>query len=104
MPHGDPLTPEDVRGCTHVVAQMGVEPFVNAAYGTSAFRDVRPSNGKLAVVRNDYVNSIDASGGIVTSLRSLDHDSSLSTANGYDNVTGVGTPNGASFLAALSAR
>ena len=30
MPHGDPLTPEDVRACTHVVAQMGVEPFVNA--------------------------------------------------------------------------
>src|SRR3954451_2418530 len=30
MPHGGPLTPEDVRACTHVVAQMGVEPVVNA--------------------------------------------------------------------------
>jgi len=79
-------------------------PALYAAYRTSAFRDVRPSNGKLAVVRNDYANSIDASGGVATSLRSLDHDSSLSTASGYDNVTGVGTPNGASFLAALSGR
>jgi hypothetical protein len=77
-------------------------PALYAGYGTSAFRDVRPSNGKLAVVRNDYAISVDASRGVVTSLRSLDHDSSLGTAPGYDNVTGVGTPNGASFLAALS--
>ena len=79
-------------------------PALYAGYGTSAFRDVRPSNGKLAVVRNDYANSVDASAGIVTSLRSLDHDSSLATAAGYDNVTGIGTPNGGSFLAGLSSR
>ena len=77
-------------------------PALYAASGTSAFRDVKPSNGKLAVVRNDYANSVDASAGVLTSLRSLDHDSSLATASGYDNVTGVGTPNGAAFLAALS--
>jgi subtilase family serine protease len=77
-------------------------PALYAAFGSSAFRDVTPSNGQLAVVRNDYANSVDDSAGVVTSLRSLDHDSSLSTAAGYDNVTGVGTPNGAAFLAALS--
>jgi hypothetical protein len=55
-------------------------------------------------VRNDYVNSVDASAGITTSLRSLDHDSSLATAAGYDNVTGVGTPNGQSFLDSLKAK
>jgi subtilase family serine protease len=67
----------------------------------SAFRDVKPSTGKLAVVRNDYANGVDASGGTATSLRSLDHDSSLATAAGYDNVTGNGTPNGSTFLSAL---
>jgi len=77
-------------------------PALYANYGTSAFRDVTPSNGKLAVVRNDYNNGVDGSAGITTTLRSLDHDSSLATATGYDNVTGVGTPNGASFLAALA--
>jgi subtilase family serine protease len=78
-------------------------PALYRAYGTSAFPDVTPSDGKQAVVRNDYANSVDASGGVVTTLRSLDHDSSLSTATGYDNVTGVGTPNGDSFLSALAA-
>jgi subtilase family serine protease len=69
--------------------------------GSHAFRDVKPSDGKDAVVRNDYANGVDASGGIVTSLRSLDHDSSLATAPGYDDVTGNGTPNGTSFLTGL---
>jgi subtilase family serine protease len=81
--------------------------FSNQAFydlsGSSAFRDIAPSSGQLAVVRNDYVNSVDSSKGVTTTLRSLDHDSSLATASGYDNVTGVGTPDGASFLGALSA-
>jgi subtilase family serine protease len=79
-----------------------VNPALYLRNGSSAFRDVQPSNGQLAVVRNDFVNGIDASAGVATSLRSLDHDSSLTTANGYDNVTGLGTPNGASFLSSLS--
>ena len=37
-------------------------------------------------------------------LRSFNFDSRLTihTVSGYDNVTGVGTPNGAAFLSALS--
>ncbi|HYZ30003.1 MAG TPA: S53 family peptidase [Thermoleophilaceae bacterium] len=72
--------------------------------GTSAFHDIVPSTGQLAVVRNDYKNGVDDSGGVTTSLRTLDHDSSLATAPGYDNVTGLGTPNGAAFLAGLAVR
>jgi subtilase family serine protease len=72
--------------------------------GSSAFRDIVPAKGALAVVRNDYENGTDPSGGVTTSLRTLDHDSSLATAPGYDNVTGIGTPNGEAFLAGLSAR
>jgi hypothetical protein len=75
---------------------------VPALAGSPAYHDITPSNGQLAVVRNDYLNSVDASAGTTTSLRSLDHDSSLATATGYDNVTGVGTPNGAGFLSGLS--
>jgi subtilase family serine protease len=79
-------------------------PALYGMAGSAAFHDITPSNGKLAVVRNDYNNSLDASAGVSTSLRALDHDSSLATAPGYDNVTGVGTPNGAPFLRGLSKR
>ena len=79
-------------------------PALYGLAGTSAFHDIVPSTGQLAVVRNDYDNRVDGSGGVTTSLRTLDHDSSLATAPGYDNVTGLGTPNGAAFLAALAAQ
>ena len=54
-------------------------------------------------MRNDYVNSVDASGGITTKLRTFDQTESLHTTPGYDDVTGVGSPNGQRFLAALAA-
>jgi subtilase family serine protease len=79
-------------------------PALYRVAGSAAFHDIVPSTGQLAVVRNDYANKVDASGGVTTSLRTLDHDSSLATAPGYDNVTGLGTPNGAAFLAGLAAR
>jgi len=54
----------------------------------------------LGVVRVDYVNSHDDADGLVTSLRSLGRDSSLSAVVGYDDVTGVGTP-AAGYLASF---
>lgn len=48
------------------------------------------------------VNGHDASDGLVTSLRSLGRDSSLSAVVGYDDVTGVGTP-AAGYLASFGA-
>ena len=39
----------------------------------------------------------------VTSLRTFDQTESLATTPGYDDVTGVGSPNGQRFLAALAA-
>ncbi|MFG3283731.1 protease pro-enzyme activation domain-containing protein [Streptomyces sp. NPDC048111] len=46
----------------------------------------------LAVARVDFANSVDASGGLLTSVRSLGKDASLKATRGYDDVTGVGTP------------
>jgi hypothetical protein len=46
----------------------------------------------VAVVRNDFVNSVDASGGITTSLRTMNQTLSLDTTPGWDDVTGVGRP------------
>lgn len=71
-------------------------PGIYQRYGTSAYHDVTDhplgAGRQLAVVRNDFANSTDASEGILTSLRSLGEDSSLSAVVGYDDVTGVGSP------------
>jgi subtilase family serine protease len=78
-------------------------PLIYAHAGSAAYHDVTSSSG-LGVVRVDYVNGVDASNGYSYTLRSLGFDSKLTihTAPGYDDVTGVGTPNGAAFLSALS--
>jgi subtilase family serine protease len=78
-------------------------PLIYAHAGSAAFHDVTASSG-VGAVRADYINGVDASNGYKYSLRSLGFDSKLTihTGPGYDDVTGVGTPNGAAFLAALS--
>ncbi|GAB3568226.1 S53 family peptidase [Amycolatopsis endophytica] len=64
---------------------------------TPAVRDVRHVDG--AVTRVDYANSVDASEGLITSVRELDWQSlSIHTTRGYDDVTGLGVPNGLAFL------
>jgi subtilase family serine protease len=65
---------------------------------TLAISDVLPQTA--AVARVDFANSTDASDGLITSVRMFnDPDQTIHTAKGYDNVTGVGTPNGLLFLA-----
>ncbi len=72
-----------------------------------AFYDVVPA-GKQALVRNDYLDGVDASEGTLTSVRTLDYEGretycsgtgncthqsvALNTANGFDSMTGLGTP------------
>jgi subtilase family serine protease len=65
---------------------------------TPAIKDVQPATG--GVVRVDYVNGTDASDCLTRSVRMFnDQDQTIHTTKGYDNVTGVGTPNGVLFLA-----
>jgi len=71
-------------------------PGIYDRYGTAAFHDVTDhplgAGQGIANVRVDFVNATDASGGLVTSLRTFGVDSSLSAVSGYDDVTGVGSP------------
>lgn len=80
----------------HGIAIGFANPLIYNKYGTSVFHDVTDhplGQGQgLAVVRVDYANSVDASGGLITSLRTLGVDASLHATVGYDDVTGVGTP------------
>jgi subtilase family serine protease len=86
----------------HVLGFMNPTIYANA--GSAAYHDVVPPASPLGVVRANYKNSVDATNGYTYLLRSLNFDSKLTihTVPGYDNVTGVGTPNGAAFLSALS--
>ncbi|WP_200812317.1 S53 family peptidase [Streptomyces sp. 3213.3] len=69
-------------------------PSIYAKYGTKVYHDVtdKPTGTDLAVARVDFANGYDATNGLLTSVRSLGKDSSLSAVKGYDDVTGVGTP------------
>ena len=78
-------------------------PALYRLYNSNALYDPKPVSG-LGVVRVDFVNSVDASDGLTTSLRSLDvsQGTILRTRRGYDDITGIGSPNGSSFFRRLS--
>jgi len=65
--------------------------------GTAAITDVKHVKG--AVVRVDYINGVDATDGTKTSVRTFDFGGlAIKTKPGYDDVTGLGVPNGMQFL------
>jgi hypothetical protein len=78
-------------------------PALYAMARSRAFHDVtaRPAS-KVAVVRTNYVNSTNASGGTDTLLRTAGDTGTLSSIPGYDDSTGLGTPDGLAFLSALA--
>ncbi|MGW1888764.1 S53 family peptidase [Streptomyces sp. NPDC002004] len=71
-------------------------PVIYDRFGSKLYHDVTDHplgrNVDLAVARIDFANGYDASGGLLTSVRSLGKDSSLKAVRGYDDVTGVGSP------------
>jgi subtilase family serine protease len=63
-------------------------------YGNpSAFNDVTGPGPDAGNVRVDYVNGVDSAAGLLYSVRTFDQDSSLTVNPGWDDVTGLGTPN-----------
>ncbi len=76
-------------------------PYLYSLAGSGALRDIKPGP-KSAVVRRNYNNLVDASAGFANpTVRTIDADlQSLRTLNGYDTLTGLGAPNGASFVGA----
>ncbi|HWI74914.1 MAG TPA: S53 family peptidase [Baekduia sp.] len=79
-----------------------VNPSIYALNGTSAVRDIVPPAQPKAVVRVNYNNSVDATDGTTPILRSLDDEAqSIHTGPAWDTITGVGTPNGLTYLTNL---
>lgn len=88
---------DQVAGRPHGFAN----PALYAAAGSAGYYDPRPKPG-TAVIRNDFANGVDATDGIITSARTLDARlDTLRTRVGYDDLTGLGTPNGTAFVTAL---
>jgi len=77
-------------------------PALYALFGTNAFYDPQAVTG-LGVARVDFANGVDDTDGLITTFRTLDTtvDTILTTREGYDDITGLGTPNGARLISAL---
>jgi subtilase family serine protease len=78
-------------------------PAIYQQAGSGNVRDIVPLGHPTADVRQEYVDqtSFDPNLGYVDSLRSFDQTQTIFTRRGYDDVTGVGTPNGAGFVYGL---
>ena len=83
--------------------------FVNPLYyhllGTNALHDIVAPTSPQAQVRTNYANNLDNSEGKTYELQTLDVQSTtLHDTPGYDDETGVGTPDGPAFFFGLGAR
>lgn len=66
-----------------------------------AFHDIVGTAQQVAMVRNDYNNNVDPSGGVTTTLRTTGQLETLHILPGYDDATGIGSPIGPKFLSEL---
>jgi len=70
-----------------------LNPTIYANASSGVFTDVTGTPVDAGNVRVDYVNGVNASDGLVTSVRTFNQDSSLTIGPGWDDVTGLGSPN-----------
>ena len=90
---------DQVAGHPHGFANPALYRAYKTNLLTRALYDPKKLTG-VGVVRVDYANTVDASDGLSTSLRTLDYEGTgtiLHTTTGYDTMTGIGTPNGLTF-------
>jgi subtilase family serine protease len=91
---------DDAAGFAHGF----INPALYQLLGTGALHDVRPLGHPIAEVRTDYVNGVNNAQGKFWRLRTAGIPTTIFTRPGYDDVTGVGSPNGPAFVRALGRR
>jgi subtilase family serine protease len=69
-----------------------VNPALYALSGSDSYRDVVAPAGPMTMVRTNFINGEDVSGGRTWSLRTMNFTGTIHTAPGFDDVTGLGTP------------
>ena len=82
-----------------------INPALYAALGSTSFRDIDSIGDASGVWRINFRNSVDSSNGFRSIFRTFNVGDgtggislTIHTGPGYDNVTGVGSPNGAGFF------
>jgi subtilase family serine protease len=103
---GTSLASPVVAGIEALADQAAGRPhgFANPALyrlPAAALHDIVDPSQTLAAVRVNFTNSVDASAGTTTTLATFNQTQSIYTRAGYDDVTGVGTPNGAAYVRGL---
>ena len=105
---GTSLSSPLVAGLIALADQRAGQPhgFLNDALysivgSTTAFHDIVAPSQIVAMVRNDYANGVNQSGGITTTLRTTSQLDTLHILTGYDDATGIGTPIAPAFLSEL---
>ena len=88
---------DDAAGSSHGF----VNPLLYSLAGSGAFRDTVDPPTTIAAARTDFVNGVNRTDGLSYTLRSMNFTGTIDTRPGYDDVTGVGSPNGRRFLEAL---
>jgi len=78
-----------------------LNPTIYQQAGTSVITDIKGKPKDAGNVRADYANGENSSDGMLYSVRTFNQDSSLAVTKGWDEVTGVGSPN-ASWLTSLA--
>ena len=72
-----------------------LNPIIYGQAKSGTFTDVKGNPPDAGNVRVDFINGVDTSGGLRYTVRTFNEDSSLQIAKGWDDVTGVGSPNSA---------
>jgi subtilase family serine protease len=106
---GTSLASPLLAGVVAVANQEAGHPlgFINPLYyklnGTGGVHDIIAPKHPVNQVRTNYVNSVDNSQGKAYILQTIDvQTSTLHSTRGYDDETGVGTPNGPAFFTKLA--
>ncbi|WP_322748562.1 MULTISPECIES: hypothetical protein, partial [unclassified Frankia] len=64
--------------------------------------DPASTNHTTAAVDLDYTNGQDPTHGYLITLRTFNQPQTINPRPGYDDVTGLGTPNGFAFVTGLA--
>jgi subtilase family serine protease len=70
-----------------------LNPTIYGQAGKGTFNDIKGSPADAGNVRVDYANGLNQANGLLYTVRTFNQDSSLKITKGWDDVTGVGSPN-----------
>jgi len=97
-----------MAGVTALAVQKGhdrlglLNPALYQHVRSSAFHDIVDPPRTIALVRTNYVNGYSPAAGRYYQLRTLNQTGTIHTRQGYDNVTGLGSPRGQQLINALT--